>query len=98
MRVTVIRDPILTAAQVRVARAAGLAALLRQCSDELGVRAGASITIRLADDAQLRELNRRFLGEDAPTDVLAFPGDGRLPAAGHAGDIAISVEQAQRQA
>ena len=52
-----------------------------------------SLTVRLADDAELRALNARFLGVDAPTDVLAFPADEP----GRAGDIAISVERAIAQ-
>ncbi len=52
-----------------------------------------SLTVRLADDAELRALNARFLGVDAPTDVLAFPAGER----DRAGDIAISVERAIAQ-
>ena len=48
----------------------------------------------LSDDPELRELNPRFLGTDAPTDVLAFPGDE----ASAVGDVAISVERSLEQA
>ncbi len=48
----------------------------------------------LTTDAELHALNRDFRGVDAPTDVLAFPGDDR----GHTGDVAISVERALAQA
>ena len=49
--------------------------------------------MRLTGDAELRDLNGRFLGVDAPTDVLAFPsGDPR-----RVGDLAISVERAVEQ-
>jgi probable rRNA maturation factor len=57
------------------------------------VPARASFTVRLTDDAELEELNRRYLGIAAPTDVLAFPGDGLR----HVGDVAISVERAMEQ-
>mgnify|MGYP005669687009 CR=1 FL=1 len=30
------------------------------------------LTVVLTDDRELRRLNREYLGEDAPTDVLAF--------------------------
>lgn len=56
----------------------------------------------LSDDRELRRLNRRFLGKDAPTDVLSFPaspGPGEADQArAFLGDIAISVERAARQA
>ena len=54
------------------------------------------------DDAELRALNKQFLDVDAPTDVLAFPGDDDAGdgarSVGRVGDIAISVERAQAQA
>jgi probable rRNA maturation factor len=74
--------------------AAGLGSLLRGAGDQLEVAARASLAVRLTRDAELRELNRRFLGVDAPTDVLAFPADGPQ----RVGDIAISVERALEQA
>ena len=75
-------------------RAAALAPLLRRCGDELGVRSRAGITLRLADDVELAELNATFLGEAGPTDVLAFPAGE----AAYVGDIVISVERALGQA
>lgn len=33
------------------------------------------VSIRLTDDAEVRELNRRYRGQDKPTNVLSFPGD-----------------------
>ena len=54
----------------------------------------------LTDDDELRELNRRYRGIDASTDVLSFAqreGEGLCDT--HAlGDVVISVEQAARQA
>jgi len=57
-----------------------------------GVR---SLGVRFAGDRALRRANRRFRGKDQATDVLSFPGGA---AAGHLGDILISVPQARRQA
>ncbi len=58
------------------------------------------ITIVLTDDAQLHELNREFLGVDAPTDVLSFPASESDPETGAAylGDILISIPRAAQQA
>ncbi len=53
----------------------------------------AGLSLRLTNDAELRDLNARFLGIDAPTDVLAFPADERE----RVGDVAISVERALGQ-
>jgi probable rRNA maturation factor len=53
---------------------------------------GRSFDCLIADDAELRRLNRAFLGHDYPTDVLSFPNANPL------GEIAISVEQADAQA
>ena len=67
-----------------------------------GVADGVALTVLTTDDATLQDLNKRFLGIDAPTDVLAFPeaaeapmGDGEPPSLG---EIAISVPTAVRQA
>lgn len=58
------------------------------------------ITIVLTDDAQLHELNRDYLGVDAPTDVLSFPASESDPETGMAylGDILISMPRAAAQA
>lgn len=62
--------------------------------------ADGDLTIVLTDDAQLRELNRDYLGIDAPTDVLSFPASETDPETGHRylGDILISVPRAGEQA
>jgi probable rRNA maturation factor len=58
------------------------------------------ISIVLTDDAQLQQLNREYLGIDAPTDVLSFPASETDPESGGAylGDILISVPRAEQQA
>jgi probable rRNA maturation factor len=89
-----VRDPELRGAAVEAVRGAGLGPLLRRSGDVLDVPARAALAVRLTTDEELRSLNRDFRGVDAPTDVLAFPGDDRL----HVGDVAISVERALAQA
>jgi probable rRNA maturation factor len=58
------------------------------------------LTIVLTDNAQLHELNRDYLGIDAPTDVLSFPASETDPETGrrYLGDILISVARAEEQA
>lgn len=67
-----------------------------------GVDQGTGLSILITGDASVREMNRRFLGIDEPTDVLSFPDDSAdfVEAEGppYLGDIAISLETAQRQA
>lgn len=60
----------------------------------------ADLTIVLTDDAQLQELNRDYLGLDAPTDVLSFPASESDPETGapYLGDILISIPRAKIQA
>ena len=52
-----------------------------------------TLTLYITDDAEIRTLNRAFHATDAPTDVLAFPGDP-----GYLGDVVISYETAREQA
>jgi probable rRNA maturation factor len=53
------------------------------------------VSIALLGDEGIRDLNARYLGEDRPTDVIAFTlGEG----AEAVGDVYLGVEQAHRQA
>jgi probable rRNA maturation factor len=58
------------------------------------------LTIVLTDDARMQELNRDYLGIDAPTDVLSFPASETDPDTGarYIGDILISLPYAARSA
>jgi probable rRNA maturation factor len=59
------------------------------------VAGGGRFCCLLADDRELRRLNRQFLGRDYPTDVLAFPSpDSDV----FLGEIAVSVQRAAEQA
>ena len=55
------------------------------------------VDVLLADDPPLRRLNKSFRGKNKPTDVLSFPTPAEI-ASTHAGDLAISLETAARQA
>ena len=62
-------------------------------------RTGWGMTLRLATQAEVRRLNRLFLGTDRSTDVLSFPSPGELePGDRYLGDVAVCVPQARRQA
>lgn len=61
------------------------------------VRLEGDVDVLLADDATLRRLNKTFRGKNKATDVLSFPAPAEI-AYDHAGDLAISLETANRQA
>jgi probable rRNA maturation factor len=60
--------------------------------------AGSGLTLLLADDGRLRELNRAHRQIDRPTDVLSWSYLGEQPGAPLLGELAISLETAGRQA
>ncbi len=67
---------------------------------ELG-EAGAELSIRLADDAEMAALNGSYRGRPRPTDVLSFSlleGRGTRHRGALLGDVVIGVEVAARQA
>ena len=80
----------------------GLARFLKKA--RAAVRLEGEVHVLLADDATLKRLNRTFRGKNKATDVLSFPasattvffGDPEEPEL--AGDLAISLETAERQA
>jgi probable rRNA maturation factor len=61
---------------------------------------GKSVVIAFVSDHKMRQLNGTFRGKDLTTDVLSFPfeTDEFEIDQNHLGDIAISLEQALRQA
>ena len=57
------------------------------------------VSVMLADDAQIRELNRTWRNKDKPTNVLSFPAPEQPGAEGprHLGDIALAYETLVRE-
>jgi probable rRNA maturation factor len=55
------------------------------------------VELLLTSDAELKRLNKSFRGKNKPTDVLSFPTPPEI-AQHHAGDLAISLDTAARQA
>ncbi|MHC1746444.1 MAG: rRNA maturation RNase YbeY [Negativicutes bacterium] len=82
-----------------------LLAVLNKAAAALDVEPNAEVSIVLADDAYIQELNCQYRGKDMPTDVLSFAlNEGEEPEIidgpeeNLLGDIIISLETAQRQA
>ena len=86
-------DPTLTFPEDLLERAA------RSLLDFSGVP-DADLTLVLTGDSRLQALNRDFLGNDTPTDVLSFPADEPDPETGrrYLGDVIISLPRATEQA
>jgi probable rRNA maturation factor len=55
------------------------------------------VDVLLTSDAALKRLNRAYRGKNKATDVLSFPTPPQI-AQVHAGDLAISLDTAARQA
>src|SRR5579863_3162717 len=92
-----------SARKTRIPKASTLVHFLREA--QAAVRLRGMVTVLLTTDAAIRRLNRRFRGKNRATDVLSFPAMEAASrqvskSAGQqiAGDLAISVETARRQA
>ena len=78
----------------RLPSARTLSAFLHRA--QAAVRLRGQVSVLLTTDRRIRQLNRQFRGKNKATDVLSFPaepGPENL-----AGDLAISVETARKQA
>jgi probable rRNA maturation factor len=73
----------------------GLTRFLNRARSAVGLEG--DVDVLLADDPTLRRLNKTFRGKNKATDVLSFPAPDEI-ARDHAGDLAISLETAGRQA
>ena len=85
-------------------RVRSLAALVRRALASEGAPQPLVVSVAITDDETVRELNRRYRGEDASTDVLSFGLDSdekfvAVPGADvQLGDVVISYPTARRQA
>lgn len=70
------------------------------CAAAGGCTPGATIALVLANDATLADLNRRFRGQDAATNVLSFPALSMPGAVGPQplGDVMVARETLVREA
>ncbi len=95
-----VAPPFQTLVPVDLVRRAAVAVLAHEQITGKG-----ELSVVITDDDEVHELNRRFRGVDAPTDVLAFGGqdeDTTFVTAPEAplllGDVIISCPRAQAQA
>jgi probable rRNA maturation factor len=91
---------ILNRQRAHAVTATELERFVERLVEQLPAPEGDSLALCLVSDRRMRELNRRFRGRDATTDVLSFPA-GPPPgdaAAGPLGDIVVSIPTALRQA
>jgi probable rRNA maturation factor len=73
----------------------GLTRFFNRARLAVGLRG--AVDVLLTSDSTLRQLNKSFRGKDKPTDVLSFPSPHEF-AEEHAGDLAVSLDTAVRQA
>lgn len=64
---------------------------------QTAVRLRGAVSVLLTTDSAIRRLNRTFRGKNEATDVLSFPA-AEMSRGEVAGDLAISVETARKQA
>ena len=91
----ILTDPAIHSKFARKLRVRSLTEFLQQACD--AARLSGEVSVLLTGDRQTRQLNRDFRRKDKPTDVLSFPAP-EMQAGEVAGDLAISVETAARQA
>jgi len=81
-----------------------IARVIDAAADRLGIRVLFEMSVVLADDVFIQELNAQYRGKDKPTDVLSFPQENLSK--GHElsienlnlGDIILSYETIERDA
>jgi probable rRNA maturation factor len=79
--------------------------VLNKAAEVYGIEPYTEVSVVLADDEYIHQLNRQYRGKDCPTDVLSFAlNEGEEPEVIDGpkevllGDIIISLETATRQA
>jgi probable rRNA maturation factor len=82
-----------------------LALLARHVLDAMRVHQQAELSVVLVDEPAMEQLNRQWMDESGPTDVLSFPmdelrpgGEDEEPQQGLLGDVVLCPQVARRQA
>jgi probable rRNA maturation factor len=93
----ILIDPAIHTKFTRAVRSRALASFLSQAAE--AAKLDGDVSVLLTTDTEIRRLNRAFRHKDKATDVLSFPAPDALNIQPlMAGDLAISVETAHRQA
>ncbi|HPC94702.1 MAG TPA: rRNA maturation RNase YbeY [Sedimentisphaerales bacterium] len=75
-----------------------LEALIRAIGERFGL-CGATISVAIVDDAQITELNRRFLHHEGTTDCLSFDlSDADVPGSPRVFEVIVNAQRAAREA
>jgi probable rRNA maturation factor len=93
------KAPLPKTSEIDLPTARTLSRYLKTAQEAVGLKG--QVTVLLTTDEAIRGLNRRFRGKNKATDVLSFPAEGPNRGSGAervAGDLAISVTTALRQA
>ncbi len=85
----------ISAAALATLSPSGLTRFVNRARAAVGV--SGEVEVLLTADVAMKRLNREFRGKNKATDVLSFPAPAEI-AQEHAGDLAVSLETAARQA
>lgn len=91
----IVLDPRIGIPAARSLNVHSLRRFLPRAMDAVSIRG--EVSVLLTSDSEIRRLNRNFRGKNKATDVLSFPAAPDLPEE-VAGDLAISLDTAARQA
>jgi len=80
----------------RLPTPATLNRFLREAQQAIRLRG--QVSVLLTSDKAIRKLNRQFRGKNKTTDVLSFPAAKLIHNEKNAGDLAISIDTARKQA
>ncbi|MFN2155377.1 MAG: rRNA maturation RNase YbeY [Anaerolineae bacterium] len=76
---------------------AQLEALIQAVCDRFGL-AGATVSVGIVDDAEIAELNQKYLNHEGPTDCLSFDLSEDQAAGSRVFDLIVNGQMAVRQA
>ena len=69
-----------------------LYSLKEEYEESIGGLTSCSLNLAFLTISQMQDINKKFAGNDKPTNVLSFPSNGELSEDGLIGDVAICSE------